>query len=134
FEINPSAAAGVVVSISGLGITGGRSDSRGGGGILASGGPLSALRLTDCSIASNSTIGNGGGLAVLGGDLHVDSCEGSGNSSDRFGGGLFVAGPFASSLVGNSAFVNNQAAVGGGAIDGFNTTIVASRLVDNVAP
>jgi cysteine-rich repeat protein len=139
-EIN---LTGGSASISGLTITGGNPAANGGGINVATG---SILNLSDCVVTGNTvdtgfngggiynslnailnidgcvisdnSARNGGGLANSG-DLTIKNSTFSGNytesgSSDYFGGAIVNAN--GSAIIENSAFVNNTADDGGGAI------------------
>ncbi len=146
-DLNPSLAANVVVTISGVRITGGNSpsDNFGGGGLIG-GGPGNTLNLANCIFENNSDINaitaKGGAVEWAGGGfLNIDSCTfnnntaGSAAANKGVGGGvdynLLNLGGAAGQgglTVTNSTFTNNRAgASNAGAGGGLSVTVTTTQ-------
>lgn len=140
------------VSISGCSFTGNTvgtgEDAFAGGGIFVTGGTLTLTRSTlTRNLAENSTGGtgsgsassianggaNGGGLCNRGGNVHVTSCDVSGNSAQGHGGG--VANTVGTMLIDGSIISRNTTNNNGGGvyIKGGTVTIERSTLAADSA-
>jgi hypothetical protein len=142
--------SGVTAKISGLTISGGRSDN--GGGIFNNGGTVS---VSNSTISGNSASNAGGGIqtafgpvnvsnstisgnsAVQGGGIlnnntmSVSSSTISGNSASNAGGGIFNQG---TASVSNSTISGNSASdFGGGISNASNVTVKSSIVAGNAA-
>src|ERR1700690_293566 len=120
FNVDSNSVGGTVVTFSGLTIQGGHdgADNLGGAGILAgsiTSTPKDVLNLNNCVVQNNHCLASttqepGGGIQMAGGDLNLNACTFSNNTSGQsFGGAVFVlAQSVVSSLnVTNSIFINN---------------------------
>ncbi|WP_433076804.1 fibronectin type III domain-containing protein [Dactylosporangium sp. CA-052675] len=128
FNLDPTEAGAVDVTLSGLTIRNGRgTDGVGGGGILA-GAPAAAtpdsLTLSDCRVTGNvndasasRTNAPGGGVAMAGGSLSVSDCTFSANSSGSSpGGGVYFSAQHATdslTIDGSTFRANTMANVSG---------------------
>jgi predicted outer membrane repeat protein len=162
FNIDPNSLGGVTVTLAGLTIQGGHDavDNYGGAGILdgsLSATPKDVLTLTNCYVLNNHckvlnptyTGQPGGGVQMAGGDLTINSCVFSNNTSAASAGGaieFFTQAPIDSNLrITNSSFFNNALTNtsgagpdGGGAIDihstaGSSHVIIGSTFLNNIA-
>ena len=128
---------GVTVSISGLFISAGLADDR-GGGILND---HSTLTVSNCRIVGNSALGDGGGIYNDHSTLTVSTCTIGGNGVLGDGGGIYNDGSEGSATltITNSTLSGNSAILDGGAIysagtEGSETlTITNSSLSGNSA-
>jgi hypothetical protein len=121
-------APGMAISISGLSIKNGHGPGGNGGGIVVSSGNLS---LDHCTIANNSTPGDGGGLCNRG-SATITNCTFSSNSAVD-GGGIYNDSPSISII--NSTFYGNTATTCGGAV-GINhgpASLVNCTMTSNTA-
>ncbi|MCI0680921.1 MAG: hypothetical protein L0Y71_02355 [Gemmataceae bacterium] len=122
-----SVAAGVQAELSGLTITGGRNDDR-GGGIINNG----QLTLRDSVVIAN-TANVGGGIAnELGATLTLDAVDIVGNTATLIGGGVDNLG----TLIVNASVISSNAAIDGGGLynhDVGTLTVTASTIADNLA-
>jgi CSLREA domain-containing protein len=109
------------VTISGLTIDGGSTDTQGGG--ISNGGTLT---LSGCVVTGNKSAHAGGGIYNAGRVTLNDSTV-SGNSStgSEGGGGLYNAGS-ANATVGNSIVTNNSANAGGGIYNASGSVVTVS--------
>jgi hypothetical protein len=90
---------------------------------------LSGLTLTDGTGTVDGVYHNGGGLYVGGGTVTVTGCAITGNTSDRLGGGVYVAAGATATLVDVAVTANTSSAYGGGiASDG--ELVLDGGLVD----
>ncbi|WP_433616368.1 fibronectin type III domain-containing protein [Dactylosporangium sp. CA-139114] len=128
FDLDPTEAGAVDVTLSGLTISNGRgADGVGGGGILA-GAPAAAtpdsLTLSDCRVTGNvndasasRTNAPGGGVAMAGGSLSVSNCTFSANSSGSSpGGGVYFSAQHATdslTIDGSTFRANTMANISG---------------------
>lgn len=129
FTVDNAAASAIIVSISGLTISHGRSDD--GGGILNK----ENLTLRDCVVTANVTvnIGCGGGILSTAASLTVIGGTVSNNISDCDGGGIAIEGGTA--LIQNAIVSGNESAGDGNGIfieDSTNVTISGSTINGNV--
>jgi hypothetical protein len=124
FNIDTNSLGNDIVTLSGLTIQGGhdKTDIAGGAGILAgsvTNTPKDVLYLTGCVIANNHcsppntsyTAQIGGGVQMAGGDLIINSCTFSNDSSGASQGGaiaFFVQSVNSSLIISNSIFANNS--------------------------
>ncbi len=124
FNIDTNSLGNDTVTLSGFTIQGGHdaNDIAGGAGILAgsiTNTPKDVLYLTGCVIANNHcsppntnyTGQIGGGVQMAGGDLNINSCTFSNNSSGASQGGaiaFFVQSVNSSLTISNSIFANNS--------------------------
>ena len=145
FDINPSFAANVAVSMSGVTITGGNSpsDNFGGAGIVA-GSPGNSLSLSNCIIRNNTlpagTNNRGAGVSFSGGGvLTVNNCQFSNNTAVNAGGAIDynllnvsgAAGQGGVSIT-NSTFTNNSAGASATAAGGaIRVTVTTTQAVSN---
>ena len=117
----------VIVTISGLTVSNGKSDS-GGGGILNGG----TLTVTNSTFSSNSATFFGGGIESFGTALTVTNSTFSGNSANGGGGGGIDS--FGTPLtVANSTFSGNSARGGGGIECNRTLTVANSTFSGNSA-
>jgi hypothetical protein len=124
FNIDTNSLGNDIVTLSGFTIQGGhdKTDIAGGAGILAGSVtniPKDVLYLTGCVIANNHcsppnilyTAQIGGGVQMAGGDLNINSCTFSNNSSGASQGGaiaFYVQSVNSSLTISNSIFANNS--------------------------
>jgi CSLREA domain-containing protein len=135
FDIDPTGAGGVVVSISGVTITGGdntASDDRGGGGIYNNG----TLTVTSSTISGNTETGdNDGGGIYNNFALTVTNSTISGNvETDAAGGGIYNDGALTvtnSTISGNTASSGGNG--GGGILNDGALTVTNSTISGNSA-
>jgi CSLREA domain-containing protein len=118
------------VYFSGLTITGGNGQANNpnafgrsgfGGGIFVYN--LGSLTVTNCTIAGNSCVRDGGGVENAG-PLTVTNCTISGNSADEFGGGVENSDTL---TVTNCTISGNTAFLGGGGIENLGGTLTVSN-------
>jgi len=147
---------GVTVSISGISIINGSSDSNSGGGIYNDG----TLTLTDCTVSSNTAPIYGGGIYNHGsGALNIYSSTISGNTttnSGSAGGGIYNSGTvsmwnstvsgntsdYGGGIYNNTSITLSQCTVssntatyyGGGIWNGANSDLKSTIVADNTAP
>jgi len=105
----------------------------GSGGALVS--SSANLTLTNCAFSGNLASSSGGAIYNLGGsdtDLLVTNCIFKKNSAGEMGGGILN---FTSetTLVRNSTFAGNSAALGGGMLTGATSTVVNCTFTGNSA-
>ena len=96
---------GVVASISGLTISGGKVTGNGGGLYNHGGGTIA---LSNCAVSGNSATRNGGGLYNRG-NITLTNCTVSGNSASRNGAGMYDARGSSNTLT-NCTISSNSAA------------------------
>jgi predicted outer membrane repeat protein len=134
-EVNPFLDPGFVTSISGVTISGGTESTGVGGGGIVSGAIGNTLTLTNCIVSGNSATGagsfGGGGISHAGGNLVINGCTFTNNSTSASGGavGYSAGDPFGrfpsvgTLTISGSSFSNNTStstAIGGGALDLFD--------------
>jgi hypothetical protein len=120
-------------TISGLTITSGYVDGRGGAIQNENGGDLT---LTDDVISGSTATEEGGGVASDGFTTISGTTISGNTSSDSAGGGLYVeTGNFAADQIENSTITGNTAHNNGGGIesDGINLTITGSTISNNTS-
>ncbi|HLB38251.1 MAG TPA: choice-of-anchor Q domain-containing protein [Gemmatimonadales bacterium] len=129
FDIDPLGAGGVIVSISGVTITGGGADYTHGGGIQNGG----TLSISSSVITGNTAAWNhGGGNAGHGGGilnagaLLISNSTISNNSDVVAGGGIYSAGAI---TVNNCTFSGNETQGTGGAL--YHTTATAAVVTNS---
>ncbi len=118
---------GANVTISGLTIADGSSDTLDGAGIRASGGPGSVLTVSDCVVTNNNSLGNygGGGIFnVQGVTMTITNCTISGNSATGSGGGIYNL--YGVLTVVNSTLSGNSATYGGGIFNDKDGTLTVN--------
>jgi hypothetical protein len=126
-----TAAAGALINISGLTITGGMADISGGGGLYVSD---EAVTLTNCVITANT--GHPGGVFVGSGSLTATDCTFSNNSSgtSSTAGGIDAFGSSAKVSLFRCTVSGNSGASGGGGIHARNYLLLdGCTISSNVA-
>lgn len=127
FTVDNNAVSAITVSISGLTISGGRSDD--GGGVLNN----ENLTLRNCVVTGNTTVtfGCGGGILSTGGSVSVIGGTVSNNIADCDGGGIAIEAGTGS--IQNVIVSGNQAMGDGGGIfiEGSSATITGSTISGN---
>ncbi|GAA4463211.1 hypothetical protein GCM10023189_40980 [Nibrella saemangeumensis] len=117
--------------LDGFVITGGNSDSRGGGMLNE---PGSSPTVSNCSFVANNAATLGGGIANLGASPRLVNCTFSANTA-AFGGGAMYNSNSSPSIV-NSSFSTNSTPDSGGGIyngDGSNPNLVNCSFSGNSA-
>jgi parallel beta-helix repeat protein len=125
------------VRIEGLKLRNGRGDLARGGGLTIDN---SSPTVVNCTVESNSSSGNGGGVMLSGRSNAVfDGCVVQNNTAAQFGGGIFIGGgsrpTFSNCTIqGNASGTTSNIGSGGGLnIQDASATILGSHIVSNRA-
>lgn len=111
-------------------ISGNHADSGGGG--LYTDGPFT-VRITDCTIASNTAYDNGGGLYTGGTTVIIDSTRITGNAA-LYGGGVYASDASQVTITGSTVSGNTALYDGGGLyLNGGTVTIADTTISGNSA-
>jgi hypothetical protein len=128
FVIDDSTAANLVVSLSGLNLTGGNGAGGDGGALFNN----ETLTLTNCALFGNTTTGAGGGIRNHeGGVLTLTNCTLSGNTANAAGGGIYNSKTLTvnlSTITGNRADNDNTGGEVGGGIGTSNVAAATTTL------
>ncbi|HEV8267118.1 MAG TPA: CSLREA domain-containing protein, partial [Thermoanaerobaculia bacterium] len=141
FDLDDFQDGGVSVTLSDLTISGGVSQTFGGGAILGGASPPDSLSLTNVTITGSTGVNAGAGIKWTGGNVTITNCVFTNNVSSSQGGALnyYGGGGSASLTITGSTFSGNASgnAIAGGALllsGGFSTFSVSnSTFVGNQA-
>ena len=117
FELDPSQAGDVAISLSGVSITGGEAQSFGGGAILG-GGTGDSLTLTNVVIASNGCTGTNSGAGLSwspAGNVTITGSTFANNTCAQAGGAIVYNAAGGALNISGSTFTGNSSGAGGSA-------------------